>query len=139
VGVTQLPDGQRWKPGAVWDPSEQVANMVGSELGRKTPLGSEKVTARGQTQPMSCVEITDRMAILLHHLTSWPLSDEDISRLRCTPDWLQARAWGWVMESGELTGIGCRVGFDGSLGRRALWPVRARSGSHRSAAPRFSC
>ena len=57
---------------------------------------------------MSWVEVTDRMAILLHHLTRWPLPDEDLARLRRTPEWIQARKWGWVMESGELTGIGSR-------------------------------
>jgi hypothetical protein len=24
------------------------------------------------------------------------------------PEWSEARAWGWVMESGELTGTGAR-------------------------------
>jgi hypothetical protein len=48
------------------------------------------------------------MAILLHHLTRWPLPDEDLVRLRRTPGWVQARAWGWVMQSGELTGTGNR-------------------------------
>ena len=37
-----------------------------------------------------------------------PRSDEDMVRLRRTPEWLQARAWGWVLESGELTGTGAR-------------------------------
>jgi len=29
-------------------------------------------------------------------------------RLRRTPEWIQARTCGWVMESGELTGTGSR-------------------------------
>lgn len=61
---------------------------------------------------MSCVDITDRMAILLHHLTKWPLPDEDLARFRRTPEWTQARTWGWVMESGELTGTGSRHALD---------------------------
>lgn len=57
---------------------------------------------------MSCVEISDRMAELLEHLSGYPLPDEDIVRLRRTPEWLSLRAWGWVMDSGELTGTGSR-------------------------------
>lgn len=69
---------------------------------------------------MSCVEITDRMAILLNHLTRWPLPDEDMVRLRRTPEWIQARTWGWVMESGELTGTGSRHAIE--IGQGILGP-----------------
>jgi hypothetical protein len=61
---------------------------------------------------MSCVEITDRMAELLTRLAVYPLPEEDLKRLRRTPEWLQAKAWGWVMQSGELTGTGSRHAGD---------------------------
>lgn len=44
------------------------------------------------------------MVGLLESLQSWP--DVDTENLRQLPEWGQARAWGWVMESGELTGTG---------------------------------
>ena len=43
------------------------------------------------------------MRDLLETLRSWPDIDPEILR---GPEWEQARAWGWVMESGELTGSG---------------------------------
>lgn len=42
------------------------------------------------------------MRQLLETLTS----EVDTEDLRRRPEWAQARAWGWVMESGELTGTG---------------------------------
>jgi hypothetical protein len=60
------------------------------------------------------------MAILLHHLSRYPLSNADMVRLRRTPEWIQARAWGWVMESGELTGTGSR--HAGEIGNGILGP-----------------
>jgi hypothetical protein len=53
---------------------------------------------------MSCVPVTSAMANLLARLEDWP--DVDTDDLRADPEWAQARAWGWVMESGELTGSG---------------------------------
>jgi hypothetical protein len=44
------------------------------------------------------------MAELLEALRSWP--DVEVERLRERPEWAEARAWGWIMESGELTGTG---------------------------------
>jgi hypothetical protein len=44
------------------------------------------------------------MRELLEVCADWP--DVDIDRLRSRPEWEQARAWGWVMASGELTGTG---------------------------------
>jgi hypothetical protein len=55
---------------------------------------------------MSCVDITPAMAWLLGALRSWPVSPELLEQLRATEEWGEARAWGWIMESGELTGTG---------------------------------
>lgn len=44
------------------------------------------------------------MRQLLEALDAWP--DVDTEDLRSRPEWVQARAWGWVMESGEVTGTG---------------------------------
>lgn len=44
------------------------------------------------------------MTCLLETLLSWPRVDVD--PLRTRDEWRQARQWGWVMESGELTGTG---------------------------------
>lgn len=44
------------------------------------------------------------MRVLLEALTGWP--DANTEDLRLRPEWAQARAWGWVMASGELTGLG---------------------------------
>jgi hypothetical protein len=44
------------------------------------------------------------MRELLEALDDWP--DVDTEPLRDRPEWDQARSWGWVMESGELTGTG---------------------------------
>ncbi len=52
------------------------------------------------------------MRQLLEALTAWP--EVDTEDLRRRPEWEQARAWGWVMESGELTGTG--------LARRGVTP-----------------
>ena len=53
---------------------------------------------------MSCTPVTDAMADLLDRLAVWP--DVDTAELRTRPEWDQAQAWGWIMESGELTGTG---------------------------------
>jgi hypothetical protein len=55
---------------------------------------------------MSCVPITPEMAWLLDACRSWPIGPEVLMRLREMPEWEQARSWGWVQESGELTGFG---------------------------------
>jgi hypothetical protein len=57
---------------------------------------------------MSCVEITPAMSWLLDALRSYPVSREVLKELRATPEWDQARAWGWCMATGELTGTGLR-------------------------------
>ena len=53
---------------------------------------------------MGCTDVTSAMLALLEALTVWP--DVDTEDLRRRPEWAKARAWGWVMESGELTGFG---------------------------------
>lgn len=53
---------------------------------------------------MSCTPLTAAMRQLLEALTVWP--EVDTEELRRRPEWSEARAWGWVMESGELTGTG---------------------------------
>jgi hypothetical protein len=53
---------------------------------------------------MSCTPVTTEMADLLDRLRAY--ADVDLEELRRWPEWPQARAWGWVMESGELTGLG---------------------------------
>ncbi|MGD2100813.1 MAG: hypothetical protein PVG83_01125 [Acidimicrobiia bacterium] len=55
---------------------------------------------------MSCIPISPAMRTLLETLRAWPAVDVD--KLRQTPEWRDALAWGWVMESGELTGSGLR-------------------------------
>jgi hypothetical protein len=44
----------------------------------------------------------------LDAMRSWPVCPEVLEQVRATPEWAEARAWGWVMETGELTGIGSR-------------------------------
>jgi hypothetical protein len=44
------------------------------------------------------------MRSLLDALRSWP--EVNVDAWRETPEWADARRWGWVMESGELTGTG---------------------------------
>jgi hypothetical protein len=44
------------------------------------------------------------MRQLLEACAEWP--NVDIGPLKELPEWEQARTWGWVMESGELTGTG---------------------------------
>ena len=53
---------------------------------------------------MSCTPVTAAMRRLLVALAVWP--EVDTKDLRHQPEWEQAREWGWVMESGELTGSG---------------------------------
>jgi hypothetical protein len=48
------------------------------------------------------------MTQLLAALKTWPIPAADLERLRETAEWTEARAWGWIMESGELTGSGWR-------------------------------
>ncbi len=57
---------------------------------------------------MSCVELTPRMRWLLETLKDYPLTVEQIDRLRGTPEWAEATAWGWIMGTGELSGTGLR-------------------------------
>lgn len=53
---------------------------------------------------MGSVTVSPAMRQLLEELRRWP--DVDLESLRAHPEWALARAWGWVMESGELTGSG---------------------------------
>lgn len=53
---------------------------------------------------MTCVPVTEAMAALLDRLQAWP--EVDLAEVTHLPEWVQARAWGWVMSSGELTGAG---------------------------------
>jgi hypothetical protein len=46
------------------------------------------------------------MKTLLGALRGWP--DVDTDRLSRSPEWEVALTWGWVMRSGELTGMGYR-------------------------------
>ena len=55
---------------------------------------------------MTCVEVTPEMARLLAALRPWPVEPVLLDALRAVPEWDQARAWGWVMASDELTGTG---------------------------------
>jgi hypothetical protein len=48
------------------------------------------------------------MQWLLAALRSWPVGHDLLEELRAMPEWQQARVWGWVMESGELSGSGWR-------------------------------
>lgn len=57
---------------------------------------------------MSCVDITPEMARLLSALRSWPVGPELLEELQAMPEWDQARAWGWIMRTGALTGTGAR-------------------------------
>ena len=57
---------------------------------------------------MSCVPVTPEMLRLLEACQSWPLPPEDLQRLQGTPEWDEARTWGWIMETGRLTGMGAR-------------------------------
>lgn len=55
---------------------------------------------------MSCVEIPDEMAELLRDLYTRRSPDFDVEDCRDTEAWRALRKWGWIMESGELTGTG---------------------------------
>jgi hypothetical protein len=57
---------------------------------------------------VSCVPINPAMTFLLEALRAWPLSAHVLEELRAMPEWDEARAWGWIMASGELTGTGAR-------------------------------
>lgn len=60
------------------------------------------------SRPVSCVPITPEMAHLLEACRSWPLSPEVLNQLQGMPEWEEARAWGWIMRTGRLTGTGSR-------------------------------
>ena len=57
---------------------------------------------------MSCVPITPGMAYLLEACRTWPISPEVLDKLLAMPEWEQAQAWGWIMQTGRLTGTGAR-------------------------------
>ena len=46
---------------------------------------------------MSCTPVTPAMRDLLEILADWP--NVNVEELRQRPEWVQARTWGWVMES----------------------------------------
>jgi len=48
---------------------------------------------------MTCVPITPEMAYLLEACRTWPLSPEVFDQLQGMPQWEQARAWGWIMQT----------------------------------------
>jgi hypothetical protein len=55
---------------------------------------------------MSCVHITPEMSYLLEACRSYPLCPEVLEQLKTMPEWQQAQDWGWIMRTGELTGMG---------------------------------
>ena len=57
---------------------------------------------------MSRVPITPEMGFLLAALRGYLVSTAVQEQLRAMPEWQQAREWGWIMRSGELTGTGHR-------------------------------
>jgi hypothetical protein len=66
--------------------------------------GDEQASLALTVAVMSCVDVTPEMAAMLEALAN----DEPPDQYRDTPEWKNARAWGWVMESGGLTGVGSR-------------------------------
>jgi hypothetical protein len=62
--------------------------------------------SRRQEGQMSSIELTPRMAWLLETLRDFPLTAEQVGRLRDTPEWSEAAESGWVTESGEISGTG---------------------------------
>jgi hypothetical protein len=59
-------------------------------------------------RPCKCVDTTPEMAWLLAALRSWPVGPEVLEQIQAMAELEQARAWGWVMRTGELTGTGRR-------------------------------
>jgi hypothetical protein len=53
---------------------------------------------------MSCVDLTPEMGAMLAALRR----DDPPDPYRDTEEWRLAREWGWVMETGDLTGTGRR-------------------------------
>jgi hypothetical protein len=64
---------------------------------------SKESPPRRSFPAMSCTPLTPAMRELLEACAEWP--DVDVDQLQ-GPETEQARAWGWVMASGELTGTG---------------------------------
>jgi hypothetical protein len=62
--------------------------------------------SRRHVGQMSTIELTPRMAWLLETLRDFPLTAEQVGRLRDTPEWSEAAESGWVTESGEISGAG---------------------------------
>jgi hypothetical protein len=48
------------------------------------------------------------MSYLLEAARSYQISPGVLEGLRAMSEWDQARAWGWIVETGELTGTGSR-------------------------------
>lgn len=90
--------------GAAWAPIEPGHHFPDCHRYESGFCRSEPV----DTGWMSCVEITPEMSWLLAALRSWQVDPELPEELRATQEWEQARAWGWIMESGALTGTGAR-------------------------------
>ena len=57
---------------------------------------------------MSCIRITPEMRSLLEALRTLPPPPEVLARLKEMTEWDQALEWGWIMKSGDLTGMGAR-------------------------------
>jgi hypothetical protein len=55
---------------------------------------------------MSCVHITPEMRYLLDALRSYPVSTEVLEQIQSMAEWEQALEWGWVVHTGQLTGMG---------------------------------
>ena len=53
---------------------------------------------------MSCIQMTAAMAEMLEALAR----GEEFEQFRSTNEWSHARAFGWVLDSGELTEAGHR-------------------------------
>jgi len=104
-----------------WDTSLTVRATISSSF----TIASQPMTGKSQrggfdlgqpvlSLPMSCVVITPDMSYLLDALRAWPVSPEVLAQLREMPECAQAREWGWVTASGELTGTGSRHAGDDS-------------------------
>ena len=82
-----------------------VLGFLTSSLMWAATRGDEHASQLATTfDHLSCVEVTPAMAAMLEALAN----DEPPAPYRDTSQWKDARAWGWIMESGELTDTGAR-------------------------------
>ena len=89
-------------PGYVLGPFETITEDSGREAYQDLSPAVDII------RPVTCVEITPRMRWLLETLKDYPLTVDQLDRLRLIPEWADARSWGWLIESGELSGTGLR-------------------------------